>query len=56
MIFYSVLTWYIGPMAIERLQGSSDRAKQAGFVAGFATSMALYNVVGRAYIAGEGDY
>ena len=50
MIFYSLLTWFLMPMLVQRVNGHSDCSKQIGFIIGFIVSIALYNIYGKHFI------
>ena len=46
-LFYSLLTWYLAPLLLERAGRTN---KTEGFVVGFAASIALYEAMGKKFI------
>ena len=53
LIFYSLLTWFIGPRVGEKLLGETKNKKELGMCLGFIASMFLYFKYGKNLIEGK---
>ena len=53
LIFYSLLTWFIGPQVSDKLLKKNENRKEIGMCLGFAISMFLYFKYGKNIIEGK---
>ena len=47
MIFYSILTFFVGPMVAEKLMEDNENKYEIGFVLGFIVSIGLWMKFGK---------
>lgn len=50
MLFYSILTFFVGPMVTEKLMADNENKYEIGFLLGFIISVGLWMKIGKGMV------
>jgi len=50
MLFYSILTFFVGPMVTEKFMADNENKYEIGFLLGFIISVGLWMKIGKGMV------